>query len=91
MLKKFEVSAKEWVANYNKMAQAKRPAKRLTMCRKCYAFHYKRSWHFERPMHLDESREQEVPVLFTECTACLKEEDIFSERESTFAPGLSME
>jgi len=55
----------------------------LTMCKKCYTFYYKKAWHFERPEYLDDYVEQEVPVRFTECPACLEQDEALFEKESS--------
>jgi hypothetical protein len=54
--------------------------KRLTMCKKCYTFNYKNSWHFYKPPYLETDRENEVFVRFTMCPACLEEETNFYEK-----------
>ncbi len=43
----------------------------LTMCRKCYSFHYENGWHFERPSYISEV--DEVSVEFSQCPACIEE------------------
>ena len=58
--------------------------KKLVMCRRCYAFHYKKSWSFEMPKYLSGHRDEEVPVLFSQCPACLEEENSFYEKEENF-------
>ena len=57
----------------------------LMMCEKCYAFYYKNSWHFKRPMYASENEEDEISVLFTQCQACLEQEDSLYEMESRLA------
>ncbi|MBI3306087.1 hypothetical protein HYZ82_03125 [Candidatus Nomurabacteria bacterium] len=59
--------------------------KTLTMCEKCYAFRYRNSWHFKKPDYLNS--EQEVPVIFTQCSACIEQENALYENESELAFG----
>ncbi len=51
------------------------------MCKKCFTFYYKNSWHFERPEYLNREDEVEVPVHFTECHACLEQDEAQYETE----------
>jgi hypothetical protein len=53
----------------------------ITMCDKCYAFYYKNSWHLKRPSYLNQYSEEEVSVHFTQCGACLEQEDALFEKE----------
>ena len=46
----------------------------LVMCRKCYAFRYDGSWHFERPQYLlEKDADEKVSVRFSLCSACVEE------------------
>lgn len=46
----------------------------LEMCRKCYAFKYENSWHFERPAHLLEyDPDEKISVKFSQCSSCIEE------------------
>lgn len=46
----------------------------LEMCRKCYAFKYDNSWHFERPEYLlEKDADEKVSVRFGLCSACVEE------------------
>jgi hypothetical protein len=46
----------------------------LEMCRKCYAFKYDNSWHFERPEYLLlKDADEKVSVRFSICSACVEE------------------
>lgn len=46
----------------------------LEMCRKCYAFKYDNSWHFETPEYiLEKDADEKVPVRFSLCSACVEE------------------
>jgi len=82
MLKKFKSNAKDWVLSHQKRLAVEEGPKRLTMCKKCYTFYYKNSWHFDKPVYLETSREEEIPVRFTECPACLEQETSYYEMES---------
>jgi hypothetical protein len=84
MLKKIKSGAREWVYDRMKSLSKNKGTKKLTMCKKCYTFYYKRSWHFYRPKEIDLSRDEEIPVRFTECTACLEQEDAFYEADPSF-------
>ena len=79
MLKKFKTMTKDWVKE--KKGQLPKNYRTLTMCEKCYAFKYKNSWHFKRPDGYFSS-EQEIPVIFTQCVACLEQENALYENES---------
>jgi hypothetical protein len=83
MLKKLKSNAKDWLSSSeNKFSPADRGVKKLTMCKKCYTFYYRNSWHFERPEFLDKNYEIEVPVHFTECLACMEQEQASYDKES---------
>ena len=90
MLKKIKITAKHWMANHKNKFSGDRSTKRLTMCKKCYTFYYKNSWHFEKPTYMNEYREEEVPVLFTQCPTCLEQEDILYEREVNLISEMGM-
>jgi hypothetical protein len=46
----------------------------LEMCRKCYAFKYDNSWHFERPEYLlEKDADEKISVRFGLCSACVEE------------------
>lgn len=46
----------------------------LEMCRKCYAFRYDNSWHFERPDYLSlRDADEKIAVRFSTCSACVEE------------------
>ena len=55
------------------------------MCKKCYTFYYRNSWHFEMPEELRRDPEAEVPVTFTQCGACRMEEEALYESEAELA------
>ena len=81
MLKKIKTLTKvtkNWVQD--KTEKLPKNYKSLTMCERCYAFKYRNSWHFKQPEYL--TSEQEVPVIFTQCTACLEQENALFENES---------
>lgn len=66
MLKKLKLSTKRFSGDSF--------TRKLKMCKKCLTFYYKNSWHFDKPAFLDFSSEEEIPVRFTECPACLEQE-----------------
>ncbi|MBA3732863.1 hypothetical protein H0W91_00630 [Patescibacteria group bacterium] len=82
MLRKFKSIANDWVTTQKKRYPNNRAFKSLTMCKKCYTFYYKKSWHFERPDFIDLAAEEEIPVKFTQCPACLEQELSLYENES---------
>lgn len=84
MLKKLKLSAGNWVSNHKKNFHLQREkTSRLTMCKKCFTFYYKNSWHLERPGYLDKDLEVEIPVHFTECLACMEQDQaLYDEVES---------
>lgn len=85
MLKKLKINAKEWSASQRSKYQAHKSFKKLIMCKKCYTFYYKNSWHFFKPKNVVIDHNEEIPVKFTECSACMEQETAsFVERE--FAP-----
>lgn len=85
MLKKLELRARNWVLNRKKSFNSPiQRAKKLVMCKKCFTFYYNRSWHLERPEYLDQNFETEIPVHFTECLACMEQDQAQLERESNF-------
>lgn len=82
MLTKIKLNAKNLVQSYKKSLLESKSQKKLTMCKKCYTFYYKNSWHFEIPTYLKERREEEVPVLFSQCPPCVEEENTFYDSEA---------
>ena len=87
MLKKLKMNAQDWVLSHKKRFSQNNGSKKLTMCKKCYTFYYKNSWHFDNPLYLDIDREEEIPVRFTECPACLEQEASLYEMESDLVLG----
>ena len=87
MIKNLKTKAEDWVASHKKRISEGRTLKKITMCKKCYTFYYKNSWHFERPVYLNEEKDEEIPVRFTECPACLSEEVSFYENETNLVMG----
>lgn len=74
MLKKLKLSASDWIVSRKKrLSKGESPGK-VTMCKKCYTFYYKNSWHLERPAYIEENIDAEIPVRFTECLLCLEQE-----------------
>jgi len=51
------------------------------MCKKCFTFYYKNSWHFERPEYLNQNDEVDISVHFTECLACMEQDQALYETE----------
>ena len=82
MLKDIKSKAQDWVSGHNKRISERKNFGKLKICKKCLTFYYKNSWHFERPLYLEQDIEQEIPVRFTECPACLEQEEAFYESES---------
>ena len=62
--------------------RSNRENKKLTMCKKCYSFHYRKVWHFEAPTTLQNEEEPELSVRFSVCPACMEQELALYERES---------
>lgn len=87
MLKKFKTLARDWIADRKKEYPKNMNFKHLTMCDRCYSFYYKNSWHFRKPRYLNEYNEEDIPVHFTQCVACLEQENALFERESTLILG----
>jgi heterodisulfide reductase subunit B len=82
MLKKFKTLAEDWAVNQNKRFTRDKNFRVLTMCKQCYTFYYRNSWHFERPQLLDTENEPTVAVRFTQCPACVEQETAFYDLES---------
>jgi len=82
MLKKLTSrTAKDWIVSYKKKLTENRAVNRLTMCRTCFTFYYKNSWHFDKPSYF-EVDEKEIPVRFMMCPTCLDLEVASYEMES---------
>jgi len=77
MLKRFKKLASDY-GKRKKLHKVKNSVS-LAMCEKCFAFYYKNAWHLARPAYLSESDEEEVPVFFTECAACIEQEEAMYE------------
>jgi len=45
----------------------------IEMCRKCYAFRQRESWHMERPEYFLENEVEEKIVRFILCPTCTEE------------------
>lgn len=87
MLKKLKLSAQDWVLNHRKRFAESNAVRKLAMCKKCYTFYYKNSWHFDKPLFLETDAEEEIPVRFTECPACLEQDSISYEMEMDLVLG----
>lgn len=81
MLKKIKSGTRKWLLNHKKNSRANSSLKKITMCKKCYTFYYRSSWHSDKPMTLETDHDEEIDVYFTKCTACLDLESIFYEAE----------
>ena len=75
---------KDWAENQKIRASRVRNLKYLTMCKQCYTFYYKNSWHFEKPELLEYNSEAVLPVKFTQCPMCVEQENALFE-DSDFA------
>lgn len=73
MLKHIKSFTNNRAMRYMKEFNERRNFKSLKMCKKCYTFYYKNSWHIDRPEQLEGDTEPIVFVRFTECPACLEE------------------
>lgn len=87
MLKQIKSNVENWVTKNNKRIRESQVVKKLTMCKKCYTFYYKNSWHFDKPISLEPIGEEEIPVKFVECPACLEQEVATYEMESNLILG----
>lgn len=88
MLKKIR-SLSPWGAHAKKKFSGSKKCSSLTMCKKCYTFYYKHSWHFYRPKQLDKSIDYFVSVHFTECPSCLEQDLAEENREDLYVPSES--
>lgn len=95
MLKKMKTLAREkinnigrdWNYGKKKKLQKIQSSKTLAMCDGCYSFYYKNSWHLKKPTYLNEYQEEEIPIFFTQCSACLEQEEALYEKESNLIFG----
>lgn len=85
MLKKIKLTARDWIDNSKKRFNVESGPRRLTMCKVCHTFYYKNAWHFDKPEYLNLERDEEIPVRFTECPACIELEEASFESEPEFA------
>ncbi|MDB5259026.1 MAG: hypothetical protein JWO73_234 [Candidatus Taylorbacteria bacterium] len=75
MLRKLNAIVKTAAANQMKRASAaKKSLKKITMCKKCHTFFYRNSWRFESPSYLNDVIDDEIPVRFTQCLACMEQD-----------------
>ncbi len=72
MLVKFKV-LNNWGTKAKKKFSRSRNFGSLTMCKKCYTFYYKHSWHFYKPKQFDSDSDSVVSVHFIQCPSCLEE------------------
>ena len=87
MLTRIKTLTRDWAEDRRKNFIKNRNSKTLTMCESCYAFYYKNSWHLKKPAYLGEGYEEEVPVFFTQCPACLEQENALYDMESSLILG----
>lgn len=78
---------RDWNYSKRKKLQKIQDSKTLAMCDGCYAFYYKNSWHLQKPEYLSEYQEEEIPIVFTQCLACLEQEEALYEKESSLIFG----
>ena len=81
MLRSFKSLVQGRIAR-EKKRYARGSFKTLTMCKQCYTFRYKNSWHFEKPELLESEGEATLPVRFVQCPACIEQENAIYESES---------
>lgn len=77
MLIEFKTFAKKWAERRKGEKNYKEDSglKTLRVCRECYTFYYKNSWHFEKPDDVESYRKNSrVSIDFTQCPACLEQE-----------------
>ena len=82
MLNKKLVDTNDWISSYRTKLLGTRTVKNLTMCKKCYSFYYKNSWHFEMPAYASDYQEENIPVVFVKCGVCLRDESDMYDTES---------
>ncbi len=88
MLKKFKSLKRDWVDSGKVKFRNDDSPKGVIMCKNCYAFYYKNSWNFRKPDYLSEyDPEEETSVRFTQCGACLEQEDALFEQEANLIFG----
>jgi hypothetical protein len=85
MLKRFKKLAKDFGYGKRKRLQKIKNSVSLAMCEKCFAFYYKNAWHLSKPTYLVEYDEEEVPIFFTKCSACVEQEEAMYEKESSLS------
>ena len=82
MLTKIKTITNDWAEGGEAKVSKSKNFRALTMCKKCYTFYYKNSWHFERPEAIEHVSETEVAVRFTQCPACVEQELALYDSES---------
>ena len=70
-----------WKAPHGRKSLKTRLFGRLTMCKECYTFYYKHSWHFYKPKQLVDQDDSTLSVHFTKCPACLAQDAVMEEPE----------
>ncbi len=87
MLKHFKLCAEDSIVKYKKRLSGMKGLRKLIMCKKCFTFYYKNSWHPEVPLFLKDHQEEEINVLFSQCLPCLEDENNFYENEANIVFG----
>ncbi|GEM_PF-1697704 len=82
MLNKKLLDTSDWTSRYKAKLLGTGTVEKLTMCKKCYSFYYKNSWHFEMPAYASDYQEENIPVILVKCGACLREENDIYDMES---------
>ncbi len=82
MFKKIKFATRERFEHLHKAKKNMKELKKLTMCKKCYAFYYQKIWHFEAPVAIQNIEEKEIPVKFAQCPACIELEVSLYEKDS---------
>jgi len=78
MLITFKTAVQEWARQKSKAFPENETFKILTMCKRCYAFYYKNSWHSEKPDGIDYHRNSTIPIRLTRCGACLENDGVLA-------------
>jgi hypothetical protein len=87
MFVKLKEFTQDWTENKKKKLSQVKNIRSLTMCKQCYTFYYKNSWHFEKPDLLESNRETVLPVKFTQCPVCIEQENALFDVESDLVFG----
>lgn len=88
MLNKIKSKANQWISKSAPKSSVYKGPKMLTMCKSCYSYYDKKSWKIERPAYLTSDHDQDVPVHFTQCPACIEQELALYDMESDLVLGM---